>query len=162
MTHRDLVEIIVSSLVGFFIGYGSCLLGQRAGARRVIALKWVGDSGRFFGIMILLLLLATGIVFWRDSSARASLAHCLSAENDRTQAAITARGLANQSTNQAQKDGNAAQRVYLKVVNDPAVTPDQRHVAYVNYLAALDRMDTALDHLNATQQAYPLGTDGCT
>lgn len=162
MTHRDLVEIIVSSLLGFFIGYGSCLLGQRAGARKVITLKWVGDGTRFFGIMILLLLLATGIVFWRDSSARASLAHCLSAENDRTQSAIAARGEANEATNQAQKDGNAAQRDFLKTIYEPGVTLEQREAAYQQYLAALDKVDASLNHLTATQQAYPLGTDGCT
>lgn len=162
MTHRDLVEIIVSSLVGFFIGYGSCLLGQRAGARRVFTLKWVGDSGRFFGVMILALLLATGVVYWRDSSARAALATCIAAENERTQAAITARGQANEATNQAQKDGNAAQRVFLKTIYEPGVTLEQREAAYQQYLVALDKVDASLSHLTATQQAYPLGTDGCT
>lgn len=162
MTHRDIIEIIVSSLVGFIVGYASCLLGQSAGQRRVFTLKWIGDGRRFFGIMILLLLLASGLMYWQSNAARTRLASCVAAEAQRTQQAITARGLANQATNQAQKDGNAAQRVFLKTVYEPGVTLDQRRVAYQAYLVALDKVDASLSNLTATQQAYPLGADGCT
>lgn len=162
MTHRDLVEIIVSSLVGFIVGYGSCLLGRRAGERRVISLKWVGDGRRFAGITILVLLVVSLVGYWQTASANTRLGACVAAEAKRTNEAIAARGQAGQASNQAQKDGNAAQRVFLATVYEPGVTAEQRAAAYHQYLSALDKVDASLDHLRTTQQAFPLGTDGCT
>jgi hypothetical protein len=160
MTHRDLIEIITSSLIGFVMGYASCLWGKHMGER--FTLKWIGDGRRFFGIMILLLLLASGLMYWQSNTARARLASCVAQQTARTNQAIAARGMANQSTNQAQLDGNAAQRVFLKTVYEPGVTLAQRETAYQAYLVALDKVDASLNHLTATQQAFPLGADGCT
>lgn len=162
MTQRDVIEIITSSLVGFFIGYMSCLMGQRAGERRLLTLKWIGDGRRLFGILILALLIASSVGYWQTTAANARLAACVAANAQHTQESITARGQANQSTNQAQKDGNAAQRVFLKTVYEPGVTLEERRTAYLNYLAALDKVDESLNHLTGVQQAFPLGADGCT
>lgn len=162
MTQRDLIEIIASSLIGFIVGYASCLLGHHAGERQIFTLKWAGDSRRLLGLLILALLLASGIGYWHTTTANARLAACVAANAQRTQESITARGLANQATNQAQKDGNAAQRVFLKTIYEPGVTLDQRRVAYQAYLVALDKVDASLNHLTGVQQAFPLGADGCT
>lgn len=162
MTHRDVIEIIVSSLVGFILGYSTCLLGAKAGQRKVLTLKWIGDGRRFFGIMILLLLLASGLMYWQSNTARNRLAMCVAEQTARTNEAIAARGMANQATNQAQLAGDQAQRVFLKTIYEPGVTLEQRETAYQQYLVALDKVDAALNNLTATQQAHPLGPDGCT
>lgn len=161
MTQRDVIEILTSSVIGFIVGYSSCLLGRHAGQRHTFTL-WFGDGRRIVGILILVLLLASGVGYWRTTAANTRLAACVAAEAQRTQQAITARGLANQSTNQAQKDGNAAQRVFLKTIYEPGVTPEQRTAAYQAYLVALDKVDASLNHLTGVQQAFPLGADGCT
>lgn len=162
MTQRDVIEILTSSVIGFIVGYASCLLGHRAGERQVFTWKWAGDGRRALGLVILALLLASGVGYWKTTTANARLSACVAAEAARTQQSITARGLANQATNQAQKDGNAAQRVFLKTVYEPGVTPEQRTAAYQQYLLALDKVDASLSNLTATQQAFPLGADGCT
>jgi len=162
MTHRDLIEIITSSLIGFIIGYVSCLLGHKAAIREVLTLKWIGDGRRFFGIMILLLLVASGLMYWQSNAARSRLADCVAEQAARTNESIAARGMANQDTNKAQLAGDQAQRVFLKTIYEPGVTLQQREAAYQQYLTALDKVDAALTNLTATQQAHPLVPDGCT
>ena len=108
-----------------------------------------GDLLRtLLGVLILAFAAYSTLLTYQASDRLAEVAACQSEQNRQFAEALTARSAATTR-------GNAAQRVFLNAVADPAIGPAETEEAFRRYLAALDEID-------ASRAANPLTLVECT
>lgn len=144
MSYRDVVEIVLSVVVGLMGGFT-----MRRFVRPHFSIgtkRWL-DGQTALGVLVLVMMAVTGALYYQQAAAQSRVTSCQAHQNEVLAAAIAVRA-------QAATDVDDAQRVFLKVRANPNATPEQRIDSINTYLAALDKIDS-------TRSDNPLLVGGC-
>lgn len=150
MTSHDVLEFAVSSIIGFFAGYGACWMamnGDPNGTRR--RAWWLSDQAKTaFGLILVVLAVSSLALFYVTNSTQRRIADCQAEVNSETVAALQARSQASRLNIQAEHD-------WLVAVADPGSTPAARLATTHTYIDALEKLAAAQDQNPLTaRQCY--------
>lgn len=151
MTTHDVLGFAVSSVIGFFAGYGACWMAMNAengnGERRKS--WWLTEQAKTaFGLILVVLALASLGLFYVTNNSQRRIADCQAEVNRETVAALQARSQASRENIQAEHD-------WLSSVIDQHTTQEARLATTVKYISALEKLAAAQDqHPLVAKQCY--------
>lgn len=151
MTTHDVLEFAVSSIIGFFAGYGVCWIAMNAedanGNRRKS--WWLTEQARTaFGLILVVLAISSLGLFYVTNTSQRRIADCQAEVNRETVLALQARSQASRENIQAEHD-------WLASVADVHATQAARLATTLTYIKALEKLAAAQDqHPLVAKQCY--------